>query len=433
MTDDEFKAYVKALTKDQLVDLVLKFAPGTYREEIAYRNLDDVKATKALERISHKIKHLFEDEELFSEPSEFSTSLVDYSEKLIGLWGRFPNETASLFLFCFKKINDIQKEGLLYNSYYDETLNGYNFLNVVREFIWGLPFEQKIAFVSKLEAELSSFSYDTFDAYPSDFNLIYTEAEIPLLKKSFIDFINDDKRPFRKEYYDFLKDTLTSEERELVLSEIYHLDKFLCLELVELLEAMQKAKLAIEFLEQLRFANPNPWVFTEELFGKMVKLKLENGVSIIPDLTEGLLAYESDTFLEKAITYVPQQQLKWEEIIKSVSHPAFYKYLLSKNRVAEAFELVGTSYSLDDSSIYHFYTHYTKKYPEESKKYFIDKINSRLPHTGNEHYESIIDSLKYIRKADKLKCQEIVAMLRKEYKRRKNLMFMLDEIYSALR
>lgn len=426
MAEFDFTAFVKNLPKEKLVELFLKYAPESYREEVINQHLDGSLAKAAFDKLSKQIKRIFDNEELLYEPSDFESKLVGLSEKLSGFWDKFPDETGDIFLFCINRIVEIQDEGLLYNSYYDEALDGRSFLEIIQRYGANLPFKQKIEFVGKLEKELESFSYDTFYSYPDELNLIYSDSEKPLLKELFFQAINNEDKPFRKHYYKFLKDTFNLEEKVFVLEKIYHLDKFLCLELVETLVELQKPELAIEYLEALKEANSNPWVFTEDLFMKLIQLKSDGGVSFLDELETGLKTYKTNTLLDKAIQYFPEKSLEFESIIESTSHYYFLKYLIGENRLDEAHLLVKKSNTLDKESIYNFYTTYCKRYTEDATTYFIQLINKELPHTGDQHYEAIVDSLQYIRKVNRPKALEITEMLKREYKRRRNLMALLD-------
>lgn len=154
MAEFDFTAFVKSLPKEKLIKLFLKYAPDSYREEVINQNLDGSLAKAAFDKLSKQIKRVFDNEELLYEPSDFEVSLVGLSEKLSGFWDRFPEATGEIFLFCIKRIEEIQDEGLLYNSYHDKGLDGRSFLGIIQRYGANLPFKKKIEFVGKLEKEL---------------------------------------------------------------------------------------------------------------------------------------------------------------------------------------------------------------------------------------------------------------------------------------
>ncbi|SFT98984.1 hypothetical protein SAMN04489724_3213 [Algoriphagus locisalis] len=428
MSQFDFSTYIKSLSKDQLVALVLKFAPETYREQIMHLHLDDGSSKKVFGKISDKINRLFDDEELLYEPSDFEASITGNAEKLSAFWNKFPQETGELFLHCLKRINNIQDEGLLYNSYYDDIYNGSSFLEIIQQYAASLPFQQKIEFIQKMERELESFSYDTFYSYKDELNLIYNETDIPRLKSLFLEKVGIEDTPFRPAYYEFLRHTFDIQEKEHVLTHIYHLDRGLSLELADTMVQVEKPLEAIRFLEELRESNPNPMSFSESLFVKLIELKKQEGLPIKEDLISGLKAYRTHTLLIRAIAFLPENKSEFEAVLESVSHYLYLKYLIGLNRIDEAHGMVMKSKTLDEHSIHKFFTAYFKKYPQDASLYFTQLIDKELAYTGNQHYESIVNSLQYLRKVDAEKAKRIVAMLKVEYKRRRNLMVMLDGV-----
>ncbi|WP_057939778.1 hypothetical protein [Algoriphagus resistens] len=429
MPEFDFTTFVKNLPQEKLVELVLKFAPNSFREEVSNQHLDVDKARTAFDRIAKDIKGLFDDRNLLYEPYEFEASLEGLSERLSGLWDRFPVETGKLFLFCIQKIEEVQDDGMLYRDYPEEYFEGDTFLAVIQRYILILPFGQKIEFVEKVEKELESSGYSTFSNFGNELHLIYKDSEKPLMKEVFLKSLSREDKPNHAHYYRFLRDILNLEERAYILEKIYHSDKSLCLELVDTLVQLQKPETAIQYLEALRDANSNPWVFTEDLFLKLVYLKNAGGKPIFEDLISGLKTYKTNTLLGRVIEFYPDKRIEFEEIGKSASHHFYLKYLIEKDRIDEAHQLVLASNTLDDQSILHFFKKYCEKYPGDATAYFIKLIDKELPYTGDHHYESIVNLLQSIFKVNPIKAVEIANSIKKDYKRRRNLMAMLDGVF----
>lgn len=427
MPEFDFNAFVKNLSHEKLVDLVLQFAPDTYREEVSNQHLDVEKARTAFDRIVKKIKSLFDNHDLLYEPYEFEANLEGLSERLSGLWDRFPTEVGQLFLFCLRKIEEVQDEGMLYRDYPEEYFEGDSFLAVLQRYSLILPFGQKMEFVKKVEKELESSGYTTFSNFGKELHLIYKDSEKPLVKEVFLKSLNKEDNPYRVHYYKFLRDSMDLEERAYILEKIYHLDNSLCLELVDALVQLQQPETAIRYLEALREANSNIWVFTEELFLRLIHLKNAGGKPIFEDLVSGLKTYKTDTLLERSIEFCPDKRKEFEGIGKSASHYYYLKYLIRNDRIDEAHQLVLESNTLDDQSVLSFFRKYCEKYPGDATAYFINLINRELPHTGDCHYETIVNSLQYIFKVSPEKAVEIASSIKRDYKRRRNLMAMLDQ------
>lgn len=249
MPEFDFTTFVKNLPQEKLVELVLKFAPDNFREEVSNQHLDMEKARTAFDRIAKKIKGLFENQDLLYEPSEFEANLEGLSERLSGLWDRFPSEVGQLFLFCLRKIEEVQDEGMLYRDYPEEYFEGESFLAVIQRYILILPFWQKVEYVEKVEKKLESSGYTTFANFGKELHLIYKDSEKPYVKELFFKFLKKEDKPNHARYYKFLRDILELEERAYILEKIYHLDKSLCMALVDTLVQLQKPETAIQYLE----------------------------------------------------------------------------------------------------------------------------------------------------------------------------------------
>jgi len=427
MAEFDFSSFIKTLPNEELVDLVIRFAPESYREEIKNRQLSQKDAKETFDLIVLAIKKVLEDKELWDRPSEFDSQLSRMAERLSGLWDRFQEETGELLLFCLKKVKKIQDAGFLYQHRPEQFYYGFGFLEVIQKFAWSLPFNQKIEFVERLENNLKSFGYDTFYNYSRELNLIFKESDKALLKNSIIKSVKLGESIFHKDYYHFLKESLSLEEKAVILEKIYHHDSSLCLDLVETLVSLKMSVTAIGYLEELKNLNSNPWIFTEMLFVQLVDLKKSEELPFFEDVIFGIKKYRTHTFLEKAVQFCPEKKESLEEIAKSASHYFFLKYLIDNNRIEESYQLVMDSKSLDDQSMLDFFKNYCERFPGDATNYFIRLIDKELPYSGSNHYEMIVDLLQYLFKVSPSKAVEITSMIKRDYKRRKNLIDMLDQ------
>lgn len=427
MPEFDFNAFVKTLPQEKLAELVIRFAPETFREEVKNQHLSIEKAKESFDRIIKSIRGLFKNEDLLNDPSGFGASLTGLAEKLSGLWDRFQEDTGDVFLFCVKKIEEIQANGLLYRHWPEEYYNGHSFLAVILRYAGSLTFEKKRVFIDSLEILLESAGSDSFFGYPRELDLIFLDSEKDLLKQWFIKSVKSEEKSFHKHYYFLLRDEFSLEEKAFVLEKIYHQETSLCLDLVETFEKLKMPETAIGYLEELKKVNTNPWIYTQELFIKLVELKKSEGFPFFDDLISGLKKYKTDSLLEKSIELSPERSLELEALVESNSHYYFLKYLISRDRIEEAHQLVLSSKSLDDQSVLDFFKTYCEKYPSDSTNYFTKLIDKELVYAGERHYESIVNSLQYIFKVSPLKAVEIASMIKRDYKRRRNLVAMLDQ------
>lgn len=427
MSEFDFNAFVKTLSIEELANLVIRFAPETFREEVKNQHLNIEQARKTFDQNVNSIRALFKDEDLLNDPIHFDTSLTGWAERLSGLWDRFPEETGQIFLFCIKKIKEIQSEGLLYHHWPEKEYNGHSFLEVIQRYAKSLPFDMKRVFIDSLEILLELPGSGSFFGYPRELDQIFVDSEKDLLKQWFLKSVKSEEKSFHKHYYFLLRDNLSLEEKAFVLEKIYHQETSLCLDLVDTLDKLKMPDTAIDYLEELKKFNKNPWFFTQELFLKLIELKKSVDLPYYEDLVSGINTYKTNTFLEKCIDFFPEKNLELEAISKTASHHFYLKYLISKNRLDEAHQLVLTSKNLDDQSILSFFREYCEKYPGDATNYFVRWIDRELIYAGDRHYELIVNLLQYLFKISPSKAVELVSMIKRDYKRRRNLVSMLDQ------
>jgi hypothetical protein len=424
---DKFSNYIESLSKNELVSLLMKYVPQSFRQEIENSYLEIDQAKKLFDRTAKKIKNLFDNEELLYEPSDFDGQLTELFGKLKGIWDKFPKETSDLIIDIIRQIGKVLDDGLLYNNYYDDMYEGEEFLNLIQQFTYGLPLDAKMKFVDSFQKVIMGMNYDVFGYFLIEKEKIFTESDKPFLKDYFLQKLLRDDLQDAEGYFRFLKNLILPDEIELVLEKIYHLSAPLSLELVELYTNQSKPGKAVLLLEGILEANPDYRIDTENLYRKLLQLKMENRQPIEKDAFAALNKHDSVSLLELIVSYLPDKKEPFEKVLKSKNSNRYLEYLEKHNRIPEALQLVLESNTLMDSSVYNFYIHHLKSCPVEAKAYFIDRINKELPYTGDSHYEIIRNSLVYLKQIDKNKTSAIVAMIRVEYKRRRNLMALLSD------
>src|SRR5690606_37344617 len=114
-SQDKFQDYLASLSKNELRELVLKFAPQSFKTEIKNSYLEIDQAKKLFEKTAQKLKNLLIEVESYYEPSDFEGQLTGFFEKLKGIWYKFPTETGDLIIEIIEKIGDALDEGMLYD------------------------------------------------------------------------------------------------------------------------------------------------------------------------------------------------------------------------------------------------------------------------------------------------------------------------------
>ena len=84
------------MTKEQLIDLILKFATQSFLDSINVQFATQDEAVLILEETSKAITTILSDEELLYNPSEFERELLKQLEKIRGLWDKFPSQIGDI-------------------------------------------------------------------------------------------------------------------------------------------------------------------------------------------------------------------------------------------------------------------------------------------------------------------------------------------------
>lgn len=162
---EKIKNYLNSLTKEELINLVLKFAPQNFLDTIYMQFASQDEAEILFKRVAKDIKSMFSDEELLYTPSKFEDELLEQLEKLRGLWDKLPLEIGDLILKIMRDIEEAFEEGYLYIDRYDreddyfesEMVNDYIF-----DFFSSLPENIKPSYLKDLKKVLENFGFSTF-------------------------------------------------------------------------------------------------------------------------------------------------------------------------------------------------------------------------------------------------------------------------------
>jgi uncharacterized Zn finger protein len=134
--EDHWYQYLSTLDKNELIKLVDKYAPKSFRNEINNRNSDSSVALKTFRLVRKNIEELFNDEESLFSPSEFEVSLTGYLEKLKGFEIQLAKEIEGLIILIIENVNNAFNEGYLYidNYSYEDIFESEAFCEFVCEF-----------------------------------------------------------------------------------------------------------------------------------------------------------------------------------------------------------------------------------------------------------------------------------------------------------
>ncbi len=162
----KIRNYLESLTKEKLIDLILKLAPQSFFDSINIQLASQDEAMVILKEASKAINTILSDENLLYNPSQFERKLLKQLEKIRGLWDKFPSQIGDLIIRIIEDVEQAFEDGYLYIENYDgqeddyfesEDVNDYIFC-----FVTNLPKDMKLNYVEKLRKVLKNSGYSTF-------------------------------------------------------------------------------------------------------------------------------------------------------------------------------------------------------------------------------------------------------------------------------
>ncbi len=419
------------LSKKELVDLLIRLAPEPLKKYIAGKNISETKAQNLLEQVKSRIETLFRDDELLCNPSEFDLELSKELETLSGLQDKIPGETGDLLLDITGRINELLYEGYLDDYYNDDSFSGDTFYEFVRNYAVHLPFTQKVNFLDRLQAcfdENEWYSRSHQALYRPE--MLFDPPELPELKNHIFKLIDRNKTQKALIYFDVISDHCTDEELEQMLLSLHTASERLTLKLAELYKKHNRQKEAIIVLEKYLSSDTLEKSMHEgAIYSLLIDLKHETGQSDIDTVFRALKISPDMDLFRKAVAYFPDQTNELEAFLENRYPSQYISYLESGNRLQEALLFVQKKEDwLHDDTVSRFYKRHGKIAPDAAIRYFTGRIDRELEHTGEYHYITIADSIRAIRGIDSRLAADIVEDLRKNYKRRRNLMKRIAEV-----
>ena len=165
-SSDKTRNYLESLTKDELINLILKFAPQSFIDNINSQFASKKEALTIFNSVSKTIDDILSDEEdLLYNPSGFERELLKQLEKLRGLWDKLPLQVGDLLIKIIEDVEQAFEDGYLYIENYgedDDYFESEDVNNYVVHFVNTLPKEIKSDYVEQLMDVLGNSGYSTF-------------------------------------------------------------------------------------------------------------------------------------------------------------------------------------------------------------------------------------------------------------------------------
>ncbi len=162
---DTLCQYLERLTKDELIRLIVKFAPQSFRDNIESQFASQEEALTIFKKASKAIGNILSDEELLYDPSGFERKLVQQLEKLRGLWEKLPAQIGELIITMIEEVEQAFEDGYLYLEKYgeeDEYFESEEVNAYVFQFVKTLSKDIQGEYVEQLKEVLANTGYSTF-------------------------------------------------------------------------------------------------------------------------------------------------------------------------------------------------------------------------------------------------------------------------------
>ena len=359
------------------------------------------------------------------EPSDMEHALEKQLKKLEGLGNKQSKNVLQIITNIINKVNEAQDEGYLYNSYYDQIFDAGEIVLFVRNFIESLTTIKKVTYLNELEEMIKDSSYITFGGIMHNVHQLFHEEDLQELKGIIISNVTNGDYRNIEAYYLAIEPIVTTDEKSYILSRPHHLDPTLSIHLAKLYESQGEIDQAIEALENSR-KKQLYWSHKEVILSELLRLRQINNTLKSSFADEVLQELSNKATLRQVIGYFPDRKNHLEKILQGKNALESLEYLEEEGRLGEALKLVMVESLIWEDRRYAFMRKHKKSFPEYARTYFIARIDNNLEYTGNKYYSTIADTLKSLHSIDPPKATEIKDMIKQNYKRRINLMKLLE-------
>ncbi|MCS6795436.1 MAG: SWIM zinc finger family protein [Raineya sp.] len=426
---------LEKLSKEELIQIILK---GEHKKRV------EISLEKAENIFNHSVKNikkLLHNENYWHEPRKFEAILQKHLNAMRPAWKLKEHQIAQFLLYLMQKIESLQEEGYLYTEewYNEEYFEGTLFRNYVLEFLQGVSFENKIAWIEEYEIFADSISYSTF-YFDEDIKMAFTEADIQPLKE-YIDkcLKNDKQSSFFTHYYQIVEPILSAKEKSEYLGKIYLKDAYLTQKYLELFNNNPQEQIKI-----LRnFINKNSLLHTPDLMIRQYAnlLRENQDAKRLQDLFNDIIrnSFVHLQNIEWLLEVFPQQKDLLKNTFKNINLHDYMDFLIQKDYFEEALQVVveilsqHTNTSNDKEVIENFLKYYKSRLPEMAKKYYLKEIEANLVAASQVNYIRIVTYLEELYEIDSKLVWDKIDMIKKLYKRRTRLIEEIAQLENRIK
>jgi uncharacterized Zn finger protein len=423
----DINQYLLSLSKNELISLVKKFAPEQFWVEVKNKFSDSTSAQNIFKKVERNIQKIFNNSDCLYDIGVFSAALDKEIEKLSGLEKQLKNEVEELLFYIISEVDNAFDEGYLYDDYNDynyepsEEFNGF-----VTSYARSLNYEEKTAFLTKLDTVLQEQSYETYRSLEQLSGTVFTEDNLPALKHMLVNDYKNISPRLIENYYERVHHLLTEQEKEVILTEIQNISSKWIIELAGLYDSQNRSTKAVDTIKI--WLSRNGAFGAEKVHMLYLDLLAKAGLNLSEAANVAITKCPSCAMLQKIASLTSDGLSNYEQILKQKAAEQLLEYLELNNRLPEALTLIKQSKAIWPERIFDFFKKHKKHFPSDAEKYFSEVINKNLEYTGDNYYYTISDIIQQLKQINKALAAEYLADIRVNYKRRRKLISILSNL-----
>jgi hypothetical protein len=392
------------------------------------RHVNTSSASNVFHKVEKKIRKLFDYDQMMYHIEGFNEALDKELTKLAGFGKQLPKEIEDLLFYIFEAVEKAIEDGYLYDDHGDQYYTSQLFDNFVSGFVASLGCEGKTSFLSRLDALLSEHPYSTFEGLICMANSVFADNDLPHLKNVLIADYKNISQKLCEKYYERVKQLLSYNEKTVVLDKLSQQNNKRVVELAsfydshgELSKAIETMKTKLTENDASYYAKQEAYIFYLELLKKGKHDASEVAADAIRKNPNYLMLFT----IKSLFDYAPD---RYELLLKQKNAGEYLRYLEKENRLSEALALIKENQTIAENLVSDFFKLHKTVFPNEAEAFFSKVIDKNLPDAGNHYYETIADAIVQLKKVNPNKANEYLIHIRTNYKRRRNLMELLEKL-----
>ncbi|MEM9848166.1 MAG: hypothetical protein AAF847_09780 [Bacteroidota bacterium] len=443
-----FENYINSLSIQELRDLILKFAPQSYVEEVLQNDNAKKGNTKAIISAFNKARtyfdELFTDEEDLYDIDKFALKAERAFDKIKPFSSYLPEQITDMICDFLEEVDESFENNYLYNhsyNYYgEEAYEGVEVGIFIGEFIAAIPNEHRKQSLSRILDVKNKMGHGLAEntAHEIIENLPAQDWEVftPIVAQTnFMKYL-DSKEKLR--IYKKMSPYLAEKNKEQTLqaqSNAPHTN----LELAQLYITQARYKEAFDtlakFIKQETKNNHYAYYQSLELlhqqFQLLIKLSEEHfeGKFTGEWLYKYLAVTPSVESFQFAVATRPAERLAFENTLEKDHLFAYFAVLEAENRlqaVVDGFEK-HSSRLTNLQTQYQFFQRHKSQFPAAAKSIFSTLLEKVLPKTGDHAYQQVVEYLGQLKAVlPTPEFEQLVKVIRAKYYRRRNLLSLLN-------